>query len=551
LDENIMANVNFNKKIFEKEIGKLTIDMQEKIALFGTPVEEVHSDTVEIEIFPNRPDLLSYYGFKRSFLSFLGKGTGLKKFKINPAEKEYSVKIDSSVENVRPFTVCAVIKGLKFDSEKIKDIVEFQEKLHTTIGRRRRKLAIGIYPMEKIKFPITFRAIEPDKIRFQPLESPREMSGLEILQRHPTGKEYAHLLAGKMKFPVFMDSEEKILSMPPIINSETTGRVTKNTKEIFVECSGYDINILEKCLNIIVTVLSDMGGKIYQVKVGKKITPTLEIEKMNLNLEKVNKILGLELKEKELKTNLEKMGYSYNNSEVIIPSYRTDILHDIDLIEDVAIAYGYLNFEEKIPKIATIGEVNPKEKIKNKIAEILVGLKSIEVSNYHLTRKNDLFSKMGLTEKEEIGYVEVMGSKTEYTILRKNLTHYILRNFGDNIDASYPQNIFELGKVFNLDENWNIIESEKLSYGSTPGNFTNVAQVLNYLEENLGIYFEIKEQKKTDSYFISGRSADIYLDSKKIGVIGEIHPKILKNWKIKMPVALFEINLEELFKKFQ
>lgn len=546
-----MANVNFNKKIFEKEIGKLTIDMQEKIALFGTPVEEVHSDTVEIEIFPNRPDLLSYYGFKRSFLSFLGKGTGLKKFKINPAEKEYSVKIDSSVENVRPFTVCAVIKGLKFDSEKIKDIVEFQEKLHTTIGRRRRKLAIGIYPMEKIKFPITFRAIEPDKIRFQPLESPREMSGLEILQRHPTGKEYAHLLAGKMKFPVFMDSEEKILSMPPIINSETTGRVTKNTKEIFVECSGYDINILEKCLNIIVTVLSDMGGKIYQVKVGKKITPTLEIEKMNLNLEKVNKILGLELKEKELKTNLEKMGYSYNNSEVIIPSYRTDILHDIDLIEDVAIAYGYLNFEEKIPKIATIGEVNPKEKIKNKIAEILVGLKSIEVSNYHLTRKNDLFSKMGLTEKEEIGYVEVMGSKTEYTILRKNLTHYILRNFGDNIDASYPQNIFELGKVFNLDENRNIIESEKLSYGSTPGNFTNVAQVLNYLEENLGIYFEIKEQKKTDSYFISGRSADIYLDSKKIGVIGEIHPKILKNWKIKMPVALFEINLEELFKKFQ
>ena len=86
-----MANVKFNKHTFEKEIGKLTLDMQEKIALFGTPVEAIHEQEVEIEIFPNRPDLLSYYGFKRSFLSFLGKNTGLKKYKISPPEKDYQV----------------------------------------------------------------------------------------------------------------------------------------------------------------------------------------------------------------------------------------------------------------------------------------------------------------------------------------------------------------------------------------------------------------------------------------------------------------------------
>lgn len=546
-----MANVKFNKKIFEKEIGKLTLYMQEKIALFGTPVEAVHSDTIEIEIFPNRPDLLSYYGFKRSFLAFLGKNTGLKKFKINPPKEEYVVKIDSSVSSIRPVTVCAVVRGLKLNDEKIKDIIEFQEKLHTTIGRRRRKLAIGIYPMDKIKLPITFKAVEPDKIKFHPLESPREMSGIQILQRHPTGKEYAHLLAGKTKFPIFVDADEKILSMPPIINSESTGRVTQKTKEVFIECSGFDFEVLSKVLNIIVSVFSDMGGKIYQMRVGRKITPDFTNEKMNLSLEKVNKILGLELSIKELKINLEKMGYGYDDSEVLIPPYRNDILHHIDLIEDVGIAYGYENFTPTIPKIATIGQVNYKEKIKKKIAEILVGLKTLEVSNYHLTRTSDLFSKMGILEKQEKGYVAVEGSKTEYTILRKDLTHYILRNIGDNIDSEYPQNIFELGRVFNLDENGDVVESEKLSYGATPGNFTDALQVLNYLGANIGVDFVIKEQEKADLHFIDGRSGDIYLDNKKIGSIGEVHPKILKNWKIKMPVALFEIDIEELFLKFQ
>lgn len=545
-----MANVRFDKKIFEKEIGKLTHDMQEKIALFGTPVEAVHDQEIEIEIFPNRPDLLSYYGFKRSFLAFLGKKTGLKTYKINPPQENYEVKIDSSVLNVRPVTVCAIIKGLKLDDKKIKDIIEFQEKLHTTIGRRRRKLAIGIYPMDKIKLPITFKAMEPDKIKFHPLEAPREMSGIQILQRHPTGKEYAHLLAGKMKFPIFVDSEDNILSMPPIINSETTGRITEKTKEVFIECSGFDFEVLSRCLNIIVSVFSDMGGKIYQMKVGKTVTPDFTNEKMNLKLEKVNKILGLELSEKELKINLEKMGYSYKDSEVLIPSYRTDILHHIDLIEDLAIAYGYENFIPTIPKIATIGQVNPKEKIKKKIAEILVGLKALEVSNYHLTRRGDLFSKMGIIEKQEKGYIEVEGSKTEYTILRKNLTHYALRNIGDNIDSEYPQNIFELGRVFNLDNERNIVESERLSYTATPGNFTDVAQVLNYLGASIGLEFKIREQEKSDLHFIDGRSGDIYLNDIKIGTIGEIHPKILKNWKIKMPVSLFEIDLEELFSLF-
>ncbi len=552
---NKMANIKFNRKTFEKEIGKLDEKMQNKIAMFGTPLESFNNEEIEIEVFPNRPDLLSYQGFKRSFLAFLGEKTGLRRYKINKPEKNYKVFVNSSVKNIRPYTACAIIKKLKLNDEKIKEIIEIQEKLHITIGRRRKKVAIGIYPLEKIKLPITYKALEPDKIKFVPLETEKEMSGFEILQRHQAGKNYAHLLAGKDKFPIFIDAEKNILSMPPIINSQLTGKITEKTKEVFVECSGFDLKILKKCLNIIISSMSDMGGKIYQIEIKgreKEVTPNFDSEKMKISLENTNKLLGLKLNEKQLKQLIEKMGYDYNKGIVEIPAWRTDILHEVDLIEDVAIAYGYENFIPEIPKISTIGQKDEKEVIKKKISEILTGLNMIEISNYHLTNKRNQFKKMNLQEKD---FIEVKESKTDYNILRKDLTHFLMKIFSENIDAEYPQKIFELGKVFELNEDDEIFEKENLAVGISPGNPTEVKQIIEYLSKITDSKITLRETDEFPNYFIDGRNAEIIFEdtlkgtSKKIGFIGEIHPKILKNWKIKMPVALFEINLEEIFKK--
>ena len=553
-----MAIITFSKNQFEKDFGKINENMQNKIAMFGTPVESIKKDGVCLEISPNRPDLLSYQGFKRAFLSFNGKKTGLKEYKINKPEKDYDIIIDSSVKNVRPYIACAIVKELQFNDEKIKELIETQEKLHITVGRKRRKVAIGIYPMEKIRLPIIFKAIEPDQIKFIPLEMDKELSGLEILQRHPAGKEYAHLLAGKAKFPVFIDANNQILSMPPIINSHLTGKITSKTKDVFIECSGDDFEILKICLNIIVTGLNEMGGKIYQMVLhyGKKeITPDLTPKKMKISLENTNKLLGLKLKEKELKKLIERMGHNYNHKDnsVEAPSWRIDILHEVDIIEDVAIAYGYENFIPEIPEIATIGKEDKREMIKGKFSEILSGLGMVEVSNYHLTNKKDQIEKMNIVEKQG-EFIEVEESKTEYTILRKNLTHLLLKNFSENVDSEYPQQIFEVGKVFCLEEGkGNVKEKEMLAAGIAPGNFTKIKQVLEYLfkmiGEETGKEIIFKEATETPPCFVEGRTAEIIFKGKKIGFIGEIHPKILKNWKIKMPVALFEIEIEDILRE--
>ena len=543
-----MAIVTFSKKQFEKDIGNFNEQMKDRISMFGTPIEREEENEISIEVFPNRPDLLSYQGFKRSFLAFLGKKTGLQSYKINKPEKNYVVVVDSSVKDVRPYTACAIVRDLNLDNEKIKELIDLQEILHITIGRKRKKAAIGIYPLEKIELPITFKALEPDKIKFIPLEMDKELSGLEILQRHPAGKEYSHLLAGKIKFPIFTDSREQILSMPPVINSHLTGKITPDTKDIFVECSGFDFGVLNTCLNIIVTCMADMGGKIYQMELKglKKTTPDLAPRSMKISLENTNKLLGININEKQIKQLLEKMGYDYKNKAVEIPAWRADILHEVDLIEDVAIAYGYENFVPEIPKISTIGAEDSREKIKRSVALILSGLGLLEVSSYHLTSKNNQAENIDLQEKENA--IEVEASKTEYSVLRNNLSHSLLKIFSENVDSEYPQKIFEIGKVF-LDSQGKVNEKESLSAALSPGNFTDIKQTLEYMFRMLGFEISFSEPKNRPQLFIEGRTAEILLNGKYIGFIGEIHPRILKNWKIKMPVSLFEISLEEILRE--
>lgn len=549
-----MAVVSFNRKIFEKEISKLSEEMQHKISMFGTPVEHINENELQVEVFPNRPDLLSYHGFKRAFLAFIEKETGIVEYKVNPPKKDYKVIVEPSVKNVRPYTACAIIEGLSLDNEKIKEIIEVQEKLHVTIGRKRKKIAIGIYPLEKIKLPITYKAMNPENIKFIPLDSEKEMSSLEILKNTFAGREYASLLSGKEKFPVFVDSNNDILSMPPIINSQTVGKIDKNTKDVFIECSGFDLNVLKKCINILTTCLADMGGKIYQMEVingnEKNIFPDLNPEEMNLSIDNVNKLLGLNINEKDVKKMLERMGLGYKKpNTVVIPSWRTDIIHEVDLIEDIAIAFGYDNFMPEIPRISTIGGELQEEKIRRKFSEILIGLGMNEVLNYHLTTKQDQFKKTGIKEN---GFVDLEESKTEYSILRKDLSHFLMKILSENIDVEYPQKIFEMGKVFDVDSKGKIAEKECLAAAVSSGNFTDIRQIIEYFANFIDKKIEFKESEKdSPEYLIEGRRAELIFNGKRIGFAGEVHPRILKNWKIKMPVAIFEISLKDIFESLK
>ena len=541
-----MPTVILNKKQFEELAGKkLPLEeLKDRISMLGTDLEKIEGNEIIVEVFPNRPDMLSEQGFARAFSSFIGVKKGLRKYSVK--KSNYVVEIDKSVKSVRPETACAVVKNLKLDDEKIKSIIQIQEKLHIGYGRNRKKVAIGVYPLEKIKFPIKYLAKRPEEIKFKPLEMTQVLNGKEILELHPTGRDYRHLLENEKVYPIFIDANDNILSMPPIINSDDIGKVTEDTKEVFIECSGFDYKTLSKCLNIIVTVLADINGAIYSVEIKDskmKTSPDLNPKEEKLDIKYVNKMLGLELKENEIKNLLEKMGYDYNNGKVLVPCYRADILHQIDLVEDIAIAYGYENFIEEIPNVSTIGKESEKSKFNKKISEILIGLGLLECSSVSLSNEDILGRKMMFFKLNELIKVESPVNQ-DYNTLRNRILPNLLKILSENKRYEYPQNIFEIGKVFD-----DVKDKDSLGIIIT-GNFTLIKQKLDVLFSLLNFRYEVKEPDEDQGLhgcFIIGRSGDIIVNGKKLGMIGEISSFVLDNFGIEVPCSGLELDVNELF----
>ena len=546
-----MPTITLNRKVFDELVGKRLNDekIKENLAMLGTDLEKLKEKEIIIEVFPDRPDMLSEQGFARAFSSFIGKKTGLQRFKVIKTKDQ--VIAEKSLPKQWPYAFACIVKGLKFNDEKIRELVQIQEKLGVTLLRERKKGGIGLYPLEKIKFPVRFIGMNPDEIKFRPLEYPHEISGREILSKHPTGRKYAHICEHWDKFPVFVDAKNTMMSMPPIINSHDVGKIDETTTDVFVEVTGNDIKTTKIALIIIVTALSDMGGTIYSLENvmqnGEKIQfPDLTPKKMNLDLKYVNKILGLELNEKEVKTLLQRMGFNYSDKTVLIPAYRSDILHEIDLVEDIAIAYGYDNFKEQIPKVATIADENAFHKFKEKIANLLIGFGLLETNSYVLTNPLNLNKKMHLNLK----YVEIENpNSSEYTCLRTWMIPSLLEILSNNKHHEFPQKIFELGYCFKENKSKTRVE-ELTRLGVLTSHkevsFTEVKQILDNLMKLLDLKYQIKDADHPS--FIDGRVGRISVNDKDVAYIGEINPKVLYNWELEMPVSCFELNLTELYK---
>jgi phenylalanyl-tRNA synthetase beta chain len=543
-----MATITLDKRVLLKLVGKKLTDqeLERQLSMLGAPVDAVLEHEVQVDISPNRPDWLSEQGLSRALRSFLGLRTGLGQYKVG--REGYTVIVEKAVSGVRPYTACAVVKGLKLDDEKIRQIIQTQEKLHVTYCRNRKKAAIGIYPLDKLAFPITYTAKKPEDIVFVPLDAGRQMNAKQLLVQHPTGRAYGFLLEGKPKFPVFLDSKSRVLSVPPIVNSHHTGKVELVTRDVFVECSGFDLHTIKTLLNIIVTMLADMGGRIVgvDVKYAKKITtPDLTPGRMKFDLDAVNALLGLELKEGEAKRLLERMGFGYANKQVLIPGYRADIMHLVDLAEDMAIAYGYDSLKPEIPQVPTIGSEDAFLKFQNAIANFLVGLGLLETHTYHLTTAA-VQAKL-MNAKTEV--IELANALTvDYNALRAWLLPSLLEVLKINKMKEYPQKFFSIGRVFKPQPKTptQVEEPTMLSIvlAHPKADYTEIRQVLEYLCRTLGLQCVIEEAEHQS--FIPGRAAQFKLNGKQVAIFGELHPQVITNFGLDMPVAAAELNLDDV-----
>jgi len=543
-----MPTVNFDKNEFLTLLGKTVDDkiLSDRISMIGTDLETVNPEII-VEVFPDRPDMLSIEGFTNALKGFMGISKGPIDFKV--IKSNYEGKVDSKVKSVRPYAIGAIVKGIKFDDNTIKSLMQIQEKLHITHGRNRKKVAIGVHDLDKIKFPIKYTTM-PRDFSFIPLEFDKKISIDEILKIHPKGVAYAHLLSGFEECPIWLDSNNEVLSMPPIINGNNT-KVTETTKNLFIDITGTHKKSIEYGLNIILMGLFIRGGEIHSFKLNDEgkdwIYPNLDRETMALDINYSNKVLGLQINENETADLLMKMGYgikskSKNKLIVEIPAYRADILHPIDLVEDISISYGFENFTPEIPEIATIGQENPIEVFIRKVEELLVGFNFIEVKNYVLSNEDVLIKKMLDNKKNLVKTRNAVN--TEFDTVRCSILPLLLKTLVNNAQYEYPQNIFEVGIIV---PDQSLIERQSLACTicHPKASFTEIKAVFSGFLSSFGLKFDVKDEDYPS--FINGRSCSIEIDGINIGKMGEISPEVLYNFKLEMPVAAFEIDLSTIY----
>ena len=161
------------------------------------------------------------------------------------------------------------------------------------------------------------------------------------------------------------------------------------------------------------SALAERGGQIFSTTIrydqDSQVSPDLTPIKRSLSINYANKILGTNLNGEKIIDCLMKMGHSIEKMEndeiyIEIPAWRADILHEIDLVEDVAVGYGFDQFETDFPKALTFGKTLPRHDLYDGLRSIMIGMGFNEVTTFTISNEQDEFKKMGL---ESSGRVEI------------------------------------------------------------------------------------------------------------------------------------------------
>ena len=531
----------------QKLIGKTNRKkILQTLPFLGLDIESQENDIVRVEYSPNRPDYSTDFGIAIGLQGLLGSKKGLEKLKIKKIN-DYKIKVDSSVSKVRPFVTGIIAKNGKIDDKVLRQIIVMQEDLHFGIGRKRKKSSIGIHDFDTISFPLTYTTTTRNH-KFTPLNSSNDSSISEILNNSEVGHEYGHILGNSLKVPIILDSIGNTVSFPPIINSSMT-TVTTKTKNLFVEVTGIDKNDVEDMLAIVALVLQSAGFELFTVKISgaKNSTPQFKQRKIILNENLVNSTLGLNLSPGKIATALKKcrLEATTKNQNIVctVPRYRFDIFGSMDLVEEVALGYGIENLKPNLSPSETLGQKNYEYEILNSLSQTMVGIGYMESLNSSLTSKRILYE---LTNRDSSNKISVMNSKSqEHTILRDFILAGLINNLSNNIHESYPQKLFETGTIFLKGHPVN----EEIHLACVCAhNDANFSEIKSIMQSTLKTGFNLESKTKTSSHptFAEGSTAEILVQGKSYGIIGEISSKVKENFKIRVPLVGFELKLSGL-----
>ena len=476
---------------------------------------------------------------------------------MNVKHGDISISVDKELEHIRPVILAGIVRGVELEGDVeidafIKSLMDHQEKLHFALGRGRRRASIGVHDLSSLKPPFRVKAVSGET-KFVPLAMTEEMSIAQILEEHPKGVDYAHLLEGFEKYPVIVDSEDSILSFPPIINGNHT-TVNNQTRDFFIDVTGWDIRSCEASLMLIASQLQERGGDIESVEVTSydgtvKQYPDGSPIQHEVPIDLLDGLLGRSLTDEEISKAINRMGGKYisrNNDKSIsleMPRWRFDILHPVDLIEDIAIGHGYEDLGTDVPKSPMTAIPRTDGNMRRRIRDSMQGLGFIQIQSLTLSNDDDQFNFMRFTPVGEVTRI-TNPITIDHTLLRQYLTPGLMRLLATNQHHNLPQSVYELGTVVRDHKN-----SDRVAFlvAERSGGFAAVrGRVQAFLRDLGALNYSIEKLPDEEGPWLSGRAAKVVIDGIHVGCFGEIDPSISEKFDLRVPISGAEFSLVNL-----
>ncbi|EAA58974.1 hypothetical protein AN4086.2 [Aspergillus nidulans FGSC A4] len=503
-----------------------------------------------------------------------------------PSGELQKIIVKEDTSKIRPLVSGAILRNVTFDKARYESFIALQDKLHQNLARQRTLVSIGTHDLDTIKGPFSYEALPPKDIRFVPLNQTKEMDGEELMAFYDKDKHlgrYLHIIRDSPVYPVIYDANRTVCSLPPIINGEHS-KITLNTKNVFIEITALDKTKVEIVNKIMVSMFSQYTSEPFTVEPVQiisehnnetRVTPDIAPRTTQAEVSYINQCCGLQLSAEEICRLLTKMAYEATPSstspdliDVHIPPTRADILHQADIMEDVAIAYGFNNLPRSFPsKSGTVAQPLPINKLSDIIRTEAAMAGWSEVLPLILCSHDENFAWLNRKDDGNTA-VKLANPKTqEFQVVRTSLLPGLLKTIRENKSHSVPMKIFEVSDVAFKD-----LSMERKSrnerhfaaawYSKTSG-FEVVHGLLDRIMSMLKSAFIIGEEGlenaavKDSQYWIEelddptyfhGHSASIHVriagKDHTIGTFGILHPTVLENYGLKYPVSTLEINIE-------
>lgn len=567
-----MPTISINKSYFHKLIGKdLTFEEFSDIAFdYGLEAEEdkENPSNVRVELPANRYDLLCVEGLALSLTQYLGLKPRVE-FKCEAPKHTLTVRRD--VKGVRPIGVSGIIRNVTFTKEAYDSFIDFQDKLHQNLGRKRTLVSIGTHDYDKTRPPYFYTAKKPNDFSFVPLNQTKSMNGKEMLDFYKEDmnlKAFIPIIENSDVIPLIMDSEDNILSMPPIINSELS-KITLETKNIFIDITATDQTKALIALDVLLSSFSMYSQtpfsfeqvKIIDDDIGEYLSPKTPLYKsMQVKKSYLERITGLTLDNETITTYLTRMGLDTIHKEgetfdVSIPFYRSDVLHQCDIAEDLAISIGYNKVPYTEPDVICLGKQNELNKESELMRQELAFAGFNECLNFSLCAKDDLGKRL-LKDDDERAIVISNPKTQDFQVGRTTLLPGLLKSLQSNKKNKLPFQLFELGDVMLLgdnkreEENVGAFNRRKLAAVYCNSNTSGLDMIHGLLDMimtklyNGKLDYELRETHK--SYFLHNLQCAIYIEGKEIGEMGIINPDVMKIAGISVPTSFIELDFEEM-----